>query len=188
LCEDGFWLLAARHKLLAHSNFSRYDGGGVRQPMRQLISTLILAAICSLPLLCLGQKDDPCPDGFNVSNAEMKECYWKAQTSMNKMADLLAARAAAKQREISPSDKALYGPVVLKLVEQAATGIADSQVSWRRYRDQYCDAVRFSYTTGSGAWTAQEECLYRIALARVRQLRIDFPDSTGQKDTPVSAP
>ncbi|MDR3753085.1 MAG: DUF1311 domain-containing protein [Terracidiphilus sp.] len=149
--------------------------------MRPITPKLILTCICTLPLLCFGQKDDPCPNGPNVSNAAMRECYWKAQTGMNKVADDLVARATANLRGTSPREKALYGPVILQALENAATKLEDSQLSWRSYRDQYCDAVAASYTTGSGAGTAMEECLYKTALARVRQLQLDFPESADQR-------
>ncbi|MGA9673521.1 MAG: lysozyme inhibitor LprI family protein, partial [Terracidiphilus sp.] len=90
----------------------------------------------------------------------------------------------ANLRGTSPKEKALDGPIVLQALENAAKKLEDSQVSWRSYRDQYCDAVRLSFTTGSGAGTAMEECLYRTALARVRQLRLDFPDPAVQKGHP----
>lgn len=145
--------------------------------MRTITLKLILTGIFGLPLVCFGQKDDPCRDGPNVSNVEMRECYTKAQVGMNKLADDLVARTTANLRGTSPREKALYGPVILQALENAATKLEDSQVSWQRYRDQYCDAVAFSYTTGSGAGTAMEECLYKTALARVRQLRLDFTES-----------
>jgi hypothetical protein len=149
--------------------------------MRTNIRNLILTGLFGLPFLCFGQKDKPCPDGPNVSNYETKECYWKAQIDMNKLADDVVARAIANLRGTSPREKEIYGPVILQLLESAAKKLEDSQVSWRSYRDQYCDAVKFSYTTGSGAGTAMGECLYRTALARVRQLRLDFPETAAQK-------
>jgi uncharacterized protein YecT (DUF1311 family) len=146
-----------------------------------MIYRLTLLGLLALPLLCLAQKGDPCPDGPNVSNADMRECYSKAQTTMNKRADDLASRAAANLRGMSPKEKALYGPVVVKASEDAAAKLDQSQVAWRIYRDQYCNAISLSYTTGSGAGTAMEECLFKTALARVEQLRLDFPDSAGRR-------
>jgi uncharacterized protein YecT (DUF1311 family) len=150
--------------------------------MRKMISNVVYMCLCFSPILCLGQNADPCPDGPNVSNAEMRECYTNAQISMNKMADELAARASAKLRGSTPKEEARYGPVILQALEDAATKLDDSQLSWHAYRDQYCDAVKFSFTTGSGSGTAMEECLYRTALERVRQLRLDFPDPAGRKE------
>ncbi|HZQ41861.1 MAG TPA: lysozyme inhibitor LprI family protein [Acidobacteriaceae bacterium] len=150
--------------------------------MRRMISSLILISFCGLPLVCLAQKDSPCPAeiGPTVSNAEIRECYTKAQIAMNKRADELVLRAAASLHE-SPKDKAIDGPVIVQLLENAVQKLNESQVTWRSYRDQYCDAVSFSYTTGSGSGTAMEECLYKTALLRVRQLRLDFPDSAAAK-------
>jgi len=111
----------------------------------------------------------------------MRECYSKAQTGMNKVADDLAVRVAAELRRTSPKEKALYGPVILDALENAAKSLEQSQISWREYRDQYCNAIRFRYTTGSGAGTAMEECLYWVASARVQQLKDNFPGFTGQR-------
>ena len=152
--------------------------------MQRTVSNLILWSV--LPAICTlyasGQKNDPCPDGPNVSNAEMRQCYTKAQTMENKKADDLAAHVAANLRGITPKERAFYGPVIVQCLEDAAKQLDASQLAWRTYRDQYCNAVASSYTTGSGAGTAMEECLYTTALARVRQLRLDFPDSSGQKN------
>jgi hypothetical protein len=111
----------------------------------------------------------------------MSECYTKAQVIANKRADDLAARAAANLRGITPKQKAFYGPVIVQCLEDAAKQIDASQSAWRTYRDQYCNAIASAYTTGSGAGTAMEECLYTIASARVRQLRLDFPEAAGPK-------
>jgi len=124
-------------------------------------------------VLC--SKNNPCPDGPNVSNAEMRECYTKAQTAMNKVADDLVVRVAAGMRATTAKQKEEYGPVILDLIENAAKSLEQSQISWQEYRDQYCNAIRFSYTTGSGSGTAWEECLYSVASARVQQLKKDFP-------------
>ena len=100
---------------------------------------------------------------------------------MNKRADDLVARAAADSRRTTPEEKALYGPVVLELLEKAAKNLEDSQVAWHTFRDQYCNAIGLARTTGSGAGTAMEECLYTTATDRVRQLRVDFPRSADPK-------
>jgi uncharacterized protein YecT (DUF1311 family) len=110
-----------------------------------------------------------------MSNAEMNECYSKAQIRMNKKADEIAARIAKDLRTISPKEKALYGSAIVQMLEDAAQKIDTSQIHWRAYRDDYCNAITLSYTTGSGAGTAYEHCLYSTAAARVRQLLDDFP-------------
>jgi uncharacterized protein YecT (DUF1311 family) len=105
----------------------------------------------------------------------MDECYMKAQITMNKRADELVARTIAEIRRISPKEKALYSPEILQSSLDAAQKMNESQVAWRTYRDQYCNSIR-SYVTGSGSGSAMEECLYRTALTRVRQLQRDFPE------------
>jgi uncharacterized protein YecT (DUF1311 family) len=98
----------------------------------------------------------------------------KAQILMNKKADEIADRIAKDLRTISPKDRALYSSEIVQMLEDAAQKIDTSQTHWRVYRDDYCNAIMSSYTTGSGAGTAYEQCLYRTAAARVRQLLDDF--------------
>jgi uncharacterized protein YecT (DUF1311 family) len=145
--------------------------------MRRIVSQLILwpllSAVC--PFYACGQQY-PCPDGPNVSNTEMRECYTKAQAEMNKKADEIAARIAENLRTISPKEKDLYGSVIIQLLDDAAQKIGSSQTHWRAFRDDYCNAIGSSYMTGSGAGTAYEQCLYRTAAARVHQLLDDFPN------------
>ncbi len=145
--------------------------------MRRIVSRLILwsllSAVC--PFYALGQQD-PCPDGPNASNAEMRECYTKAQIDMNKKADEIAARIAANLRTISRKEKAHYSSEIVQMFEGAAQKIDSSQTHWRAYRDDYCNAVALSYTSGSGAGTVFERCLYSTAAARVHQLLDDFPN------------
>jgi len=103
---------------------------------------------------------------------------------MNKKADEIAVRIADNLRTISPKEKALYGPIIVQLTEDAAQQIDISQTHWRTYRDEYCNAIMLSYTTGSGAGTAYEQCLYNTAKARVHQLLDDFPSSAAVKAQP----
>jgi len=147
--------------------------------MRRLVSKLILwslvSAVC--PLYALGQRD-PCPSyRSNASNAEINECYTKAQIHMNKKADEIAVRIAENLRTISPKEKALYSSEMIQMLDGAAHKLGTSQTHWRAYRDDYCNTIKLSYTTGSGAGTAYEHCLYSTAAARVRQLLDDFPSS-----------
>jgi uncharacterized protein YecT (DUF1311 family) len=116
-----------------------------------------------------------------MSNAGMRLCYTKAENQMNKRADEVAARFAEKLSTISPKEKALDSPETVKMLEDAAQKIDISQTRWRAYRNDYCNAIALSYTTGSGAGTAYESCLYTTAAARVHQLLEDYPDAAPVK-------
>jgi hypothetical protein len=70
---------------------------------------LIFTALCAAAVPCSAQKNNPCPDGPNVSNAEMRECYTKAQTAMNKVADDLVVRVAAGMRATPQSKRKNMG-------------------------------------------------------------------------------
>jgi uncharacterized protein YecT (DUF1311 family) len=141
--------------------------------MQKLLFQAVLCALVSVvcPIYANGQRDI-CPDSSNV---EMRECYTKAQTQMNKRADELAARIAENMRTTSLKD-ALGSAAIVKMLKDAAGEIDASQVRWRAYRDEYCNAIVLSYTTGSGAGTAYESCMYSIAAARVHELLDDFGD------------
>jgi uncharacterized protein YecT (DUF1311 family) len=151
--------------------------------MRRIVSKLIFwSLLSSVGAFNASAQRDPCPHSFAVSsNTEMRECYTKAQIDMNKRADEIAARIAKNLHTISPKDKALYGYVIVQSLEDAAQKIGSSQIHWRAYRDDYCNAIGSSYTTGSGAGTAYEQCLYNSATARVHQLLDDFPGQAGTK-------
>jgi uncharacterized protein YecT (DUF1311 family) len=95
---------------------------------------------------------------------------------MNKKTDEIAARIAYNLRTISPREKALSSSEIIQMLRDAAQKIDSSQAQWKAYRDDYCDAIALSYTTGSGAGTAYERCLYSTAATRVHQLLDDFPD------------
>jgi len=79
---------------------------------------------------------------------------------MSKRADDLAASAAAEFSEFTPEKRAEYGPVILGVSRLAAKKIKDSQIAWHTFRDQYCNAIALSYTSGSGADTAMEMPLH----------------------------
>ena len=151
--------------------------------MRRMLLRLVCLSLLSVtfPPHSLAQNEDPCPGGLNVSNVESRECYTKAQLAMSKRADDLAERAAVEFSEFTPEKRAEYGPVILAVSRLAAKKIKDSQIAWHTFRDQYCNAIALSYTSGSGADTAREQCLYMTASDRVRQLRTDFPGSTEPK-------
>ena len=142
--------------------------------MRRIVSKLILwslvSAVC--PFYASGQIPCPVAIGPNVSNVEMRECYTREQARINKEADALAIHIAATLRK-DAKDKD-NGPVVSNLLLKAAHEVMNSQAIWRSYRDQHCQAVMYHYTTGSGAGTAYEECLFDLGTSRVKDLRRDF--------------
>ena len=118
------------------------------------------------------KSNDPCQSA--ISNAAMRECYYREQMRVNAEADSLAAKFAAGLR--SDAQNPRNGPVTNELLERAAAGIAQSQRTWKEYRDQYCMAIEYSWTTGSGAGTANEACLFNLGRQRVRELHSAFDD------------
>jgi uncharacterized protein YecT (DUF1311 family) len=142
--------------------------------MRRTLVQVMLCVLVSAvgPIYASGQRD-PCPES---SNAEMRECYTQAQSQMNKRADELAARIVEDLRTPSPKDLDFDSPAIVKMLLEAAQKVENSQVRWRAYRDEYCSAIVLSYTTGSGAGTAYEHCMYSTAAARVQELLYDFGD------------
>ena len=112
---------------------------------------------------------DPC-DKREYSNVETRQCYTREQEKATRQVDELAREIASDFRKTDP----LLGPVVAGELRKAANTVAKSQNSWAVYRKQHCDAIAFSYTTGSGAGTAHEQCMYRLARHRIAELRADF--------------
>ena len=114
--------------------------------------------------------DDPCEQ--KLSNVEMRECYTKEQELVNVDADSLANKVAAAFRK-DAQDAKWKGPVAGAL-RKAASSVMQSQKTWRTYRDQHCNAVAYSLTTGSGAGTAYESCLFQLGHQRVHELSSAF--------------
>ncbi len=150
----------------------------MRRPFIEMMPWALVFAVCPI---CASGQHDPCPDGSNV---EMRVCYTKAQTEMNKRADGLAARIAEDLRTPSPRDLDFDSPAIVKMLKDAAERIDTSQIRWRAYRDEYCNAVILGYTTGSGAGTAYERCMYSTAAARVQELLYDFGNPAKVKAHP----
>jgi uncharacterized protein YecT (DUF1311 family) len=149
---------------------------GAQQPMQRIVYKSILwslvSAVCAF---CASGQQGPCPNLPNASNVEMRECYTTEQARINKEADALAAHIAATFRK--DAKKEADGPVVSNALRKAAFEVTNSQATWRMYRDQHCRAVMYSYTTGSGAGRAYEECLFDLGTSRVKDLRRDFAGS-----------
>jgi len=141
-----------------------------------MITMKITATIVGVCLACCigsdslrAESDDPCP---HTSNAEMRECYTKEQKGVNAETDLLAKRIAAQFRRDAKDPS--WAGVVADSLRKTASAVTQSQKTWKAYRDQHCNAVALSWTTGSGAGTAYESCLLELGEARLRELRSAF--------------
>lgn len=102
----------------------------------------------------------------------MRECYTSERTRIDAELDSLARDIAAEFRKVA-QDPGL-GPVVGGLMRKTATEIDKSQKSWMVYRYQHCKALAYSWTTGSGAGTAEQACLFNLGKLRLQQLKSDF--------------
>jgi uncharacterized protein YecT (DUF1311 family) len=139
----------------------------------------LVVTLCGIAQFVVAAKSQsaPCPTGVGptISNVEMRECYTREQLRVNKEADWLASSiAAALRREAASPDAGKDSVDSPKELRAAASGLDASQLSWRAYRDQYCRAVMSSWTFGSGAGTAFEECLFKVGEERVDEMRRDF--------------
>lgn len=136
-----------------------------------IISTIVFAGRSA------AQDDDPCKD--KQSNADLRECYWKHQLALNRQADSVAHDIEVRVRR-DGHDVQGQGEIAAGLLLKAADSLARSQNSWKSYRDQYCTAVMHSWTTGSGAGTVYEACMYQMGKDRLHELKSVFPNDSGQ--------
>ncbi len=140
------------------------------------MKTILAAAIVTLGSWCFvasasptAKSDDPCQN--KQTNMALRECYANEQLRANAEADSLADKIAAAFRGDAQDPS---NAVASELMRKAASAILQSQKRWKEYRDQYCSAVEFSWTTGSGAVTAQQACLFKLGQQRALDLRSDF--------------
>src|SRR5215470_19494917 len=133
---------------------------------------LVKIAILSCSTVAFAKPKDPCVVPHHYSNREMRDCYSTEQQRANGRADTLVAAIVSTLRE--SAQDASNGPVVNDALRDAASKLMKSQESWRIYRDEHCHAVGSSWTTGSGAGTAYEECMFNLAQQRIEALRHDF--------------
>jgi uncharacterized protein YecT (DUF1311 family) len=136
------------------------------------IIALTLSSLGGSPLAS-AKTSDPCSN--ENSNMEMRECYAREQARVTAEADSLADKIAAEFRK-EAQDPAADG-VVADTLGKAASAVTNSQTTWKAYRDQHCSAVEYSWTTGSGAGTAYEACMFELGQARLRELRSAFGSS-----------
>jgi uncharacterized protein YecT (DUF1311 family) len=115
---------------------------------------------------------NPCENA--KTNIEMRECYSREKARVNERLDsAVAAIASNFRRDASEFADKGDTPVAASL-SQAASKVEQSQESWKAYRDQYCDAILASYTTGTGGGTAHEECEFHLGQARLEDLQRFF--------------
>lgn len=119
----------------------------------------------------LGAADGPCAS--EASNAAMYECYAREQAKVNAKADSMAYEVATKFRK-QAQQSAAEGSAESEPLRKAAEAVLESQRAWRKYRDLRCEAVRYSYGSGSGSGTAYEGCLFAVGETRLKELRSDF--------------
>jgi len=103
----------------------------------------------------------------------MRECYTAEQVRINKTVDLLAEKIAAHLRKDASTDSASDN-VVAEILRKAALELTQSQKTWKTYRDHHCNAVMYTWTTGSGAGAAHQACMLQLGQARLRELRSAF--------------
>jgi len=141
--------------------------------MKPIESAKVVAVVllCFVSSVLSGSEfPDPCRD--KKSNVEMRECYLNEQARVNADTDLLANHIGAGFRK-QAQDPAL-GRGVTDSLRKAASGVTRSQKAWKAYRDQHCNTVADSWTTGSGAGTAYERCLFQLGQARLQELHSSF--------------
>lgn len=141
--------------------------------MTARLATLIVFFLLFTPMGTAGSTaTDPCEK--EVSNMDLRICYSKEQRRINARADSLASAFSSRLRKDAADYDARGDNVVADLLRKTARELSRSQQSWKAYRDQQCKAVAYSYTTGSGAGTAYEACMFQLGQDRVRELQDSF--------------
>ena len=133
---------------------------------------LVGIAILTCSIDAVAKSKDRCVNPRHYSNREMRDCYGREQQRANAEVDSLVGKIFSNLRE--SAQDAMNGPVINSALQDAASMLLKSQQNWRVYRDEHCHAVGSSWTTGSGAGTAYEECMFNLAQQRVEALRKDF--------------
>lgn len=124
-----------------------------------------------LPAFIRGQSDDPCGGG-GLANAERRICYSKADSKLSAEVEFIVKDWTAQFRR-DAADRT-ESTVAADEFQKAAVAMISSQRLWKRYRQQHCNAVAHSWTTGSGAGTAYAACRYRLARERLAELKAAF--------------
>jgi len=118
-------------------------------------------------------QSDPC-DRQDYSNVEMQDCYSKEKSKVNGQIHSLVAKITADFRRDAKQLAGNGDFVIAQCLLRAASKVERSQASWRKYREEHCGAIDDSYTTGTGHWTAHEECELRLGTERLKELRTSF--------------
>ena len=108
------------------------------------------------------------------SNAEMRHCYSKEKSAVDAEINSLVARIAEDFRRSAKQFPGERNDVIAQCSLRAASKVEQSQAAWKKYRQLHCGAIADSYTTGSGAGTAYEECAFRVGTERLKELRASF--------------
>jgi uncharacterized protein YecT (DUF1311 family) len=134
-------------------------------------ATLVLLSVC-----CLAAAPLPATDlcRSKDSNKDVRECYAKEQRRVNVETDTLASKISNKLATEAGKSESDGDSLIANLLKKAAAAVTQSQRTWKDYRDQHCIAVEYSWTSGSGAGTAYEGCMFELGQARLRELRISF--------------
>ena len=115
-----------------------------------------------------------------ISSAELEVCYSRAQKVINTEADKLVDKIAAELMKEAREDQSRNEMVLADFERKTARSVKQSQISWRQYRDQYCNAVMYSHDTGSDAFGTHEGCMFQMGEERIRQLQVDFAGQDGK--------
>ncbi len=117
---------------------------------------------------------DTNPCERTMSNAERRECYAREKARVNQELDSLVADLTAEFNRDAANFAKEANSTVAECMKKAASKLNQSQKTWKAYREQHCEAIVEYYTTGSGAGTAYEECEYRLAEERMKELKTSF--------------
>lgn len=144
------------------------------------VGFLMLVAFCLLSQSALaGDKSARDPCRTKQSNVDMRGCYTKEHTQVDAQLNSYVGKIATALAEVTRKHK--NSTVSDDVLRKSAAGVRTSQKAWNNYRDDYCTSVEDSYTTGSGAGTAYEECMFHLGQARLQELHRYFGLWLGEK-------
>jgi uncharacterized protein YecT (DUF1311 family) len=142
------------------------------------LAMLLASCVLGQPALAVNKRArDPCRT--KRSNVDMRECYTTEHAKIDAQLKLYTGKIATALAEAIRKHQTWT--VANDILGKTASGVAESEKSWKIYRDDYCTSVQDSYTTGSGAGTAYEECMFHLGQARLRELHRYFGSWLGEK-------